>query len=317
MSKANGIVVFGSTDVTVAVLEAVAVAAIPIVAVVSSGAEFRISYSPTVVRNARAVDVAGWCTARSVPCLTYDGYAPLTEFLSDQNPALGLAAGWYHMIPARVRNLFAHGCLGFHASLLPRLRGGAPLNWALLNGDMECGMTLFEMTDGVDDGAIYAQRRTSIGDRTMVGELVDWSQATCAEMAVSELPSIIQGRARPVQQEGVATYGLQRAPEDGEIVWTRPAAEIDRLIRAVTRPYPGAFTHLGADKVTIWKSQPLASPVVCGKPGQLFRLPGTETIAVVTGSGLIAIEDATGPDGANFLATLAKASQRRFTGPAS
>jgi methionyl-tRNA formyltransferase len=316
MAEGTGIVVFGSTDIALAVLDAIVRAGIPIAAVVSSGAEFRISYSTTVVRNVRAVDVAGWCASRGVPCLSFDDYGPLLEFLADRQPALGLAAGWYHMIPARVRERFALGCLGFHASLLPLLRGGAPLNWAILNGDAETGVSLFEMTDGVDDGRVYAQRRTTISDKTTIGDLVDWSQGACAEMIASELPRIIAGALVPLPQVGMPTYGLQRSPEDGEIIWSRSAGDIDRLVRAVSRPYPGAFTMLGPDKVSIWETHVFDGPIVHGKPGQLFRVPESRTVAVVTGSGLLAVDVASGPDGANFIPALLKASQRRFAGAA-
>ena len=105
-------------------------------------------------------------------------------------------------------------------------------------------MTLFELGDGVDDGPIYGQKRIAVGPRTTVGELVIAAEAAALELVGECLPGIAQGTLRPHAQSGTPSYGLQRAPEDGRLEWWRTAIELDRLVRAVGKPYPGAFAEL-------------------------------------------------------------------------
>jgi len=146
-------------------------------------------------------------------------------------------------------------CLNLHASLLPKLRGRAPINWALVNGESRTGVTLHHMTPGVDDGDIVCQSAIEISDddtaKTLNGRLVEVAR----QMLRENLPGILQGNvAGTPQDESEASYFGRRTPADGEIAWSAPATDIRNLVRAVTRPYPGAFTHRGNTKITIWDS---------------------------------------------------------------
>ena len=145
------------------------------------------------------------------------------------------------------------GCLNLHGSLLPRYRGRAPINWVLVHGEAETGVTLHYMTPRPDDGDIVGQRRIEITHADTARTLMDRAAVASAELLDELLPLLREGRApRTPQDHTQASYFGGRRPADGEIDWTRSATDVRNLVRAVTRPYPGAFSHLGARKVLFW-----------------------------------------------------------------
>ena len=308
------IVLFGGTDLTLQIAEALVELGMPPACVIHVGRGFAISYSPGGVKNRKFADMAGWARDRGVEAHEYESVDPTIAILQRLRPEIGIAAGWYHRLPARLRQLFARGVLGIHASLLPKYRGGAPLNWALLQGEGETGVSLFELTDGVDDGPLYGQRRFPIGPRDYIGDLVERANDAAVGLLQESIGGIVDGSLTPKPQVGTPTYCLQRIPEDGIIDWTRPADEIERLVRAVSHPYPGARAVLAGAQFTIWRARSLqAAPMVLGRPGQIARLPEVASPCVVTGRGLLAIEEAAGEDGADFLPAIEKSVQQRFT----
>lgn len=310
----GSVLLLGGTDVTLAVAEAVLACGAPLAGVVTIGDSFSISYSSSPIQNARAVDASDWGRGNAVEIIPFSNYDQLLREIASSQPEICLVAGWYHMVPQRFRAAFPRGCFGFHASLLPRLRGGAPLNWAILTEQTETGVTLFEMSDGVDDGPVFGQSGFAIPPRAMIGDLVRRARDACAELTRDVLPALLAGTASGREQQGAATYGMQRTPEDGRIDWRDSTVAIDRLVRAVSRPYPGAFATLGADLVRIWAAEPLASaPTVFGAPGQIARLPESAHPCVITGDGLLQIVEATDAQDVDYIDKLRKSSHKRFT----
>jgi methionyl-tRNA formyltransferase len=310
---AESVLLLGGTDATIAVAQAILEVGVSLEAVVAIGQTFSISYSADPVVNARSVDIADWGRQRGVRVVPFVGYDRLIDQSRTTMPSLCLVAGWYHMIPRRFRARFTKGCLGFHASLLPQLRGGAPLNWAILADLSETGVTLFEMADGVDDGPIYAQEHLPIGARTQIADLVEASQQACANLVRNNLRGILAGDILPKPQTGVASYGLQRGPEDGRIDWRRSANEIDRLVRAVGRPYPGAFTAFEGNKLFVWSSEPAPTELVFyGAPGQIARTDESLRPYVVTGEGALRLVEARYADGADAMDALLRAGNKRL-----
>lgn len=303
------VLLLGGTDVTLAVGRAVIEAGVRLSGVVHVGERFSVSYSQGPVTSSRAGDVGAWARDHDVPEIAFDGYDAVPASMIDA-AGVCLVAGWYHMVPAAFRVRFPSGAIGLHASLLPRLRGGAPLNWAILSGLSESGVTLFELGDGVDDGPVYDQERFPIGPQTTATELVRVSADLCADLVRRRLPGILAGTAAPRPQEGPPSYGLQRRPSDSRIDWRADAADIDRLVRASTRPYPGAFTTFEGAEVRIWAAEPASeAPEVLGAPGQIARLGGE--VFAVTGAGLLRILEATGENG-DVLDKLRRSGQKRF-----
>jgi methionyl-tRNA formyltransferase len=302
----------GGTDLTVAVADEMRRIGHSPCACVGIGSQFKISYAKAPVNNARHGDMGYWADQAGVPYLESTNTDEILTFAEEQNADFCLVAGWYHMIPKRLRDRFAKGVAGIHASMLPELRGGAPLNWAILSGLTKSGVTLFEMSDGVDDGPIYLQAPFDIAPRATIADLVRETHLSTLHLIGQALPGVASGAITPRKQVGTPTYGMQRAPEDGRIDWRSSAISIDRLIRAVGRPYPGATATLEGAEVKIWKAQPASEPTVYGASGQIARLPNFQTPAVVTADGLLVIEEATLADGADAMPLLMKSNNKRF-----
>ena len=308
------IVLFGGTDLSLRVAETLTELGIPPACVVHVGRSFAISFSPAGVANRRFADMASWAKCQGVEAHAYESVDRTVAALEELRPGMGIVAGWYHMLPARLRRLFSHGVVGLHASLLPKYRGGAPLNWALLQGERESGVSLFALADGVDDGPLYGQRRFPIGPRDYIGDVVERANDAAIDLLRASIVRMVDGSLTPQPQTGTPTYCLQRSPDDGIIDWSRPADEIARLVRAVSRPYPGARAALAGTRLTVWRARvEEAAPTVLGRPGQIARLPDIASPCVVTGRGLLAIEEATGEDGADLLPLIATSVQQHFT----
>ena len=308
------IVLFGGTDLALRIAETLVKLGMPLACVFHVAREFAISYSPGHLTNRRFADIAGWAEDQGIEAHEYESVDRTIAVLQRMRPRIGIAAGWYHMLPAPLRRVFARGVLGIHASMLPRYRGGAPLNWALLQGEQESGVSLFELADGVDNGPLYGQRRFPIGPRDYIGDLVERANDAAVDLLRASIGGIVDGSIEPRPQVGAPTYCLQRNPDDGAIDWTRSADEIERLVRAVSHPYPGARAELAGTKLNIWRARCVQSaPRVLGRPGQIARLPEFTSPCVVTGQGLLAIEEAAGEDGADLLPRIKQSAQQHFT----
>ncbi|WP_058910452.1 bifunctional UDP-4-amino-4-deoxy-L-arabinose formyltransferase/UDP-glucuronic acid oxidase ArnA [Entomohabitans teleogrylli] len=164
------------------------------------------------------------------------------------------------------------GAFNLHGSLLPAYRGRAPLNWVLVNGEQETGVTLHTMTDKADAGDIVAQHRVAIaGDDTAL-TLHRKLCETAGQLLHDILPVIKTGHyPRTAQDDALASYYGRRTPEDGCLDWSKPAAALHNLVRAVTEPWPGAFGYAGAAKFTVWKSR-VRNDFPPAKPGTILSV---------------------------------------------
>ena len=154
----------------------------------------------------------------------------------------------------------ARGALNLHGSLLPKYRGRCPVNWVLLHDEHETGVTLHYMEEKPDRGDIVAQRAVPITDDdtalTLFRKLTDAAVVLMRET----YPLLAAGRAPRVPQvHAQASYFGGRTPEDGRIEWAQPARAIFNLVRAVTHPYPGAFTTWGGRRLSVWEARPVAA----------------------------------------------------------
>ncbi|AIA48981.1 bifunctional UDP-glucuronic acid decarboxylase/UDP-4-amino-4-deoxy-L-arabinose formyltransferase [Serratia sp. FS14] len=163
-----------------------------------------------------------------------------------------------HMLSDEILSLAPLGGFNLHGSLLPRYRGRAPVNWALVNGETETGATLHKMVKRPDAGDIVGQQKVTIADNdtalTLHKKVLEAAQAVLKE----QLPKLKNGTATFTKQdESQASYFGRRTAADGEILWHKSAKEINNLVRAVTEPYPGAFSYLGQRKLIVWRSRVL------------------------------------------------------------
>ena len=150
------------------------------------------------------------------------------------------------------------GCFNVHASLLPRWRGAAPIQRALLAGDAETGITIMKMDEGLDTGPMLLVERVTIGPQTTAGELHDRLAALGGRLIVAALDGLIAGSIAPQPQpESGVTYAKKIDKSETRLDWRRPAAELDRVVRAFA-PLPGAWFHHGETRIRVLKAEPVA-----------------------------------------------------------
>ena len=206
------------------------------------------------------------------------------DFLRQLRPELIFSFYYRAMIPKEVLEIPKLGAYNMHGSLLPKYRGRACVNWAVINGEKETGATLHVMTEFADRGDIVAQKSVPIAlEDTAYDVFLKITDASKSILA-SCLPSLERGTAeRFPQDESKATKFGRRRPEDGEIDWDKPASAIYNLVRALTHPFPGAFTTWDGKKVFIWKAIPDEGE---SEPGKIIS---ESPMLVGTGRGLLRI----------------------------
>ncbi|MDK7758317.1 bifunctional UDP-4-amino-4-deoxy-L-arabinose formyltransferase/UDP-glucuronic acid oxidase ArnA [Providencia rettgeri] len=180
------------------------------------------------------------------------------ERIREMKPDVIFSFYYRDMLSEELLAIAPKGAFNLHGSLLPKYRGRAPINWALLKGESETGVTLHKMVAKADAGDIIAQEKVAITD-TDTSLTLHAKVREAAEVLLNKtLPLIEAGSYKSVaQDESQATYFGRRTAEDGLINWNNSAKEVNCLIRAVTEPYPGAFTYLGARKMVIWRARVL------------------------------------------------------------
>jgi methionyl-tRNA formyltransferase len=194
------------------------------------------------------------------------------------------------MMKPRVLALPSRGAFNLHGSLLPRYRGRAPVNWVLVHGETETGLTLHEMDPKPDHGAIVAQRRVAIDRNDTALSLTRKLAAAARPLLREAYPALVAGTApRLVQDHAQASYFGGRRPADGAIDWTRSAEAIRNLVRAVTDPWPGAFASLRGRRLFVWAAE-TRRVTIAVEPGTFFAGPGGGLL-VATGDGAVELVD--------------------------
>lgn len=202
--------------------------------------------------------------------------------LADLNAEVMVVAAYGLMIPQCLLQLPPRGCLNIHASLLPRWRGAAPIQRAILAGDRETGVTIMQMDAGLDTGAMLLAQAVPIADDDTAQILHDKLAITGAQLLLRTL----QERPQPVAQNGAcATYAAKISRAEAHIDWTRPATEIDRLIRAFN-PAPGAYTTWHGQTLKIWRAKPVVAAVSGTTAGTVVQAGGNDVV-VAAGTGAI------------------------------
>ena len=201
------------------------------------------------------------------------------------------------MMKPRVLALPSRGAFNLHGSLLPRYRGRAPVNWVLVHGETETGLTLHEMDAKPDHGAIVAQRRVAIA-RDDTALTLTRKLAAAARLLLRETyPALAAGTAPRLEQDHTtSSYFGGRRPADGAIDWTRPAEAIRNLVRAVTDPWPGAFASLRGRKLFVWAAE-VRGVTTAAAPGTVLASP-EGGVLVATGEGALELVDVSWDGGA-------------------
>jgi UDP-4-amino-4-deoxy-L-arabinose formyltransferase/UDP-glucuronic acid dehydrogenase (UDP-4-keto-hexauronic acid decarboxylating) len=201
--------------------------------------------------------------------------------------------GWQRLIPGKILHTFTHGALGAHGSAfgLPKGRGRSPMNWSLIEGLDRFLLSLITLDEGADSGNVVTTKKYDITDHDTISTLYYKLVVALEAMLVNSIPRIINGNIKFEDQSGEPTYYPKRAPEDGGIHWEDPTETIYNLIRAVTRPYPGAFTQCNGKRIFVWEAIPFSDDFVFeAEPGtiiQVFTTSGEFVVKTVDGTLLV------------------------------
>ncbi|HTA31762.1 MAG TPA: methionyl-tRNA formyltransferase, partial [Candidatus Cybelea sp.] len=183
-------------------------------------------------------------------------------------PDLIVVAAYGQILPGALLEVPRFGCLNVHASLLPKYRGAAPIQWALLDGESETGVTIMKMDAGLDTGAMLSERATPIADADNAATLHDRLATLGADLLISTIPSFVEGKIQPrPQDESRATYARKITKEDGRLDWTQPARVLWNKTRGLT-PWPGTFTHAESQLLKVWRASVAADRH--GPPGEIL-----------------------------------------------
>ena len=190
----------------------------------------------------------------------------LDQWLLERTPDVALVLAYGRILPAAVLSAPRRGCMNLHASLLPRWRGAAPINWAIAHGDSETGVCLMQMDEGLDTGPVYARRAIPIGAEETAGELAERLASTAAQLVREELGRAVDGALIALPQEHEkSTHAPPLERHHGALNFSRPARDLVNLVRALS-PRPGAHTLLRGRPLKIAQTRLDAGPAR-GEPG--------------------------------------------------
>ena len=189
-------------------------------------------------------------------------------------PDLITVAAYGQILPQELLDVPKFGCLNVHTSLLPKYRGAAPIQWAILNGDSETGVTIMKMNAGLDTGDIVSEEHTPITDEDDAQTLHDRLARIGGALLVRTIPDFVSGKIIPhPQPKDGAGYARKIKKEDGRLDWTQPARSLWNRVRGLT-PWPGTFTFLKTSNASlllkIWRAQPVAG--LRGTPGEILSI---------------------------------------------
>jgi len=205
------------------------------------------------------------------------------EMIKSMGPDVIFSFYYRNMIPMDIIEIPRIGAFNLHGSLLPRYRGRVPVNWVIIKGEKKTGVTLHYMVEKPDAGDIIAQKEVDIAFDDTAKTLFLKMADAARELMRDILPHIEKGDFIRIPQTGESSYFGGRRPEDGIISWEKDNLSIYNLIRAVTHPYPGAFTYLDGKKLYIWWATPVDGTCPM-KPGNVVS---THPLVISTGKGML------------------------------
>jgi methionyl-tRNA formyltransferase len=207
--------------------------------------------------------------------------------IAAMRPDLILSVYYRNMISSKILALPPLGAFNLHGSLLPKYRGRAPINWAVLHGEPRIGMTLHRMVKSADAGAIVDQEGVEIGPRDTAEQAFRKVLPCARGVMARQIDALLSGTAKEsLQDESRATYFGGRKPEDGRIIWTQTSTQIFNLIRAVADPYPGAFTEIGGSRLMVWWAE-MDTPATRGRGGAPGEILSASPLVVATADGAL------------------------------
>lgn len=207
--------------------------------------------------------------------------------IKELEPDLIVVIAFGQILTKEVLDIPGFGCINVHASLLPRLRGAAPINWAIINGDKKTGITTMMMDEGIDTGDMLLKEEVEISEDETAGELHDKLMEIGSNLLMKTLKLLEDGKlVREKQEDSISTYAPMMSKELGKINWAEDADKIHNLIRGVT-PWPGAYCFYKGTMVKLWKTKKINGETGMS-PGTIVRV-SRDSIEVACGKGKIAV----------------------------
>ena len=217
--------------------------------------------------------------------------AGFTETLGRLAPDVIVVAAFGQIITKEILDIPRFGCINVHASLLPAYRGAAPIQWAVINGEKESGVTIMQMDEGLDTGDMIDKVVVPLAQDETGGSLFDKLSQAGARPCVKVLKDLEEGNAVRVKQpeESTTPYASMISKKMGEIDWNRSAKSIEQLIRGLD-PWPSAYTKLQGKTLKLWKAEAQKENVPEGVPGEVVKVE-RDTFCIQTGDGILKIEE--------------------------
>ncbi len=206
------------------------------------------------------------------------------SMLRELNAEIGVVVAYGKILPSEILHASEKGCINLHASLLPKYRGAAPIQWALIRGEKTTGVTTMLIDEGLDTGPIFLQKAVQIDDEDNALTLSEKLSNLGADLVVETIKKIRQGLIKPTPQIGEATYAPQLKKEDGRVIWSLSARDIFNLIRGCY-PWPCAYCFFKGERVKLIKAEVLEGK--SSAPGLIIK--ANNEIVVSTGKGLLKI----------------------------
>ncbi|CAB4893716.1 unannotated protein [freshwater metagenome] len=206
----------------------------------------------------------------------------LAARIREADADVAVAINWRRWIAPEIFSIPRLGTLNTHDALLPKYAGFAPLNWALVNGEPEVGITAHLMSAGLDQGDVVGQASVEVGPTDTTADLFHKTLALFGPLTLESLEKMESGDYTPIPQDlSQASFFHKRTDEENRIDWSWPAEELERLVRAQTDPYPNAFTHRGTERIGILEAS-VSRQVYGGTGGRIFYREG-DGVAIVAG----------------------------------
>jgi methionyl-tRNA formyltransferase len=225
--------------------------------------------------------------------------------LYNLRPELIVVAAYGKILPAQILGLPLHGCINVHASLLPKYRGAAPIQWAIINGEKKTGITIMLMDEGLDTGNIILQEKTEIYDDDNTETLVKRLAELGASLLIKTVKSMKDGFIESIPQQGLPSYAPPLKKEDGKLNWSKTAREIFNFVRGMY-PWPCAYCYLNKERIKITKVRVVEGS---GIPGRIEK--ADDEFIVGTREGLISIIELQ-PEGKTLMSSKAFLHGRRL-----
>jgi methionyl-tRNA formyltransferase len=223
-----------------------------------------------------------------VPVVTTATVSAIEAAVGDLTPDCVVVSSFHRILPDSL--LAKCRFVNVHYAMLPRYRGRANVNWAVINGEAITGISIHEMSPGLDAGNLLFQSAVEIGEADTVTDLYGRLNEIQRRELGGAVQRFIEGDPGTPQDETHSSYGCTRLPDDGEINWSASSLSIDRLVRGLARPFPGAFTYLQNKRLTVWRaSRVIHAPRYDGRiPGRVVRVSRSEGfVDVLTGDGIL------------------------------